>query len=104
YFYLAENTIDEESNVFFTTARLRALRIPLALYWGKEDHVTPLALAGRIRRAVPGTIVEEFQSAGHALHIENVDELLERLARHAGRLRQPRGRPGNQARSSPGKR
>lgn len=77
YFFLAENTIEEEDLVFFTLPRLRKLGTRLHLYWGNDDHMTPIALAERIRRGVPGTTLVRFDHAGHALHIEEPGRLAE---------------------------
>ena len=77
YYYLAENTIESEDEMFFTPARLRALKTPLRLYWGEEDKITPLEMARKIKRAVKGTKLFTFPDAGHALHLVKGREVLE---------------------------
>ncbi len=79
YFYLAENTVDEEDDVFFTMPRLRRVKIPLRLYWGEKDQMTPITLGERIARAIPGTKLFRFPNSGHALHIEESGSLAERF-------------------------
>ena len=81
YFYLAENTIDQENDVFFTIARLRKICVPLCLYWGERDQMTPIVLGERIARGVSGTRLIRFPNAGHALHIEEPGTLAERFLR-----------------------
>ena len=92
YHYLAENTIAEESDVFFSPARLRALRVPLTLYWGKDDRITPPALGRAMQRAAGGTRLRLFPNAGHALHHEIALEFTQAFLEECGDERKKRPR------------
>ena len=85
YYYLAENTIEEEDKIFFTAPRLKALKIPLILYGGKEDRVVPLSMLKRIKAAKPRTKLIVLDEAGHSLHIEKADDFLGHFAVEAAR-------------------
>lgn len=85
YFYLAENTIDQENDVFFTIPRLRKIGLPLRLYWGERDRMTPISLGERIQRGVRGTRLIRFPDAGHALHVEEPGTLAEHFLRETTR-------------------
>ncbi len=46
---------------------------PVALIWGAEDTITPIAQAAALQRAMPGTTLRVLPGAGHIPHIEDPD-------------------------------
>lgn len=79
YFYLAENTIAEYRDVFFSPATVPRLNIPLHFYWGERDRLTPLSQGETLRKTLPRSRLHVFPGAGHALHLERPEELLEAM-------------------------
>ena len=77
YYYLAENTVAEESRIFFTRNGLGKIQTELVLYWGKEDRITPVKLAETICQARPNTPLHIFKECGHLLHLEEPGLFLE---------------------------
>ncbi len=96
YHYLAENTIEDEDEIFFRPADVGALGVPVLLYWGDEDRITGIELARRIVRASPGVRLAVISGAGHALHLDRTEELLAAFFENADRppARRRRGRGG----------
>ena len=49
----------------------RALALPVALIWGAEDRVTPLAQGERLRALIPGATLDVLPGLGHIPHLED---------------------------------
>jgi pimeloyl-ACP methyl ester carboxylesterase len=49
------------------------LGLPVALIWGGDDHVTPLAQGERLRDLIPGATLDVLPGVGHIPHIEDPD-------------------------------
>jgi pimeloyl-ACP methyl ester carboxylesterase len=45
--------------------RLSELKMPVLIVWGKQDMLTPLALAYEIHAAVPNSQLQVFDGCGH---------------------------------------
>jgi pimeloyl-ACP methyl ester carboxylesterase len=52
-------------------AAYRGLRLPVALLWGADDHVTPIAQGERLRALIPGATLDVIAGVGHIPHIED---------------------------------
>jgi 2-hydroxy-6-oxonona-2,4-dienedioate hydrolase len=50
--------------------RLGAIAAPTLLLWGREDRITPLAMAHRFRVSIPGSTLVVLRRCGHAPMIE----------------------------------
>lgn len=46
---------------------------PVQLIWGTEDRTVPLALAARVRAAIPRTAFHPIDGAGHLPHLERAE-------------------------------
>lgn len=79
YYYLAENTIEREDEIFFQPAQIAKMKTDMYLYWGDADRVTSPAMAQRIKRAVKGSRLYMVKGAGHALHLEKGHEVFEMI-------------------------
>ncbi|MBI3395245.1 MAG: alpha/beta hydrolase [Spirochaetia bacterium] len=83
YYFLAENVVEDESRVFFAEKELRHYRVPITLYWGDGDALTPADIGRRMVRAFPDCELVLVKHGGHALHLEQQEaflrELLDRL-------------------------
>jgi len=71
-------------------SRLRELTVPLGVIWGERDRTVPLRHADAIREARPDAEITVIERAGHVVMVERpdafvaaLDELLERLPKHA---------------------
>lgn len=96
YHYLAENTIEDEDEIFFRPAEVGTLGVPVSLYWGDDDGITGIELARRIVKAAPQIRLAVIPGAGHALHLDRTEEMLAAFLENADRapaLRR-RGRGG----------
>ncbi len=67
-------------------ANYAALTLPVALIWGEEDTVTPLAQAQRLLKILPHSTLDVIEGVGHIPHIEDEADFV-RLA--ISRLRSP---------------
>jgi pimeloyl-ACP methyl ester carboxylesterase len=45
--------------------------MPIALIWGRQDDVTPLAQGQRLQRLLPGATLDIINDVGHIPHIED---------------------------------
>ena len=63
----------------------RELGLPVALLWGADDSVTPIAQGERLRALIPGATLDSLAGVGHIPHIEDeaafVAAAVRRLAR-----------------------
>jgi pimeloyl-ACP methyl ester carboxylesterase len=50
--------------------RLGALTVPTLILWGREDRITPLAVAERFQATIPGSTLVVLRHCGHAPMIE----------------------------------
>ena len=91
YVYMAENIVERESEFFFTTDQLRDLNVPMALYWGREDNVTPVEIALAVKESVPESDLHIIENARHALHLEKPEEFLEAFRLTSARRLRPGG-------------
>lgn len=51
-------------------ANIRALKLPLAVIWGRQDTVTPLDQGQRLAGLVPNATFDAFDLVGHIPHLE----------------------------------
>jgi pimeloyl-ACP methyl ester carboxylesterase len=49
---------------------------PIALIWGRQDDVTPLAQGERLQRLLPGATLDIINGVGHIPHIEDEQAFL----------------------------
>tara|TARA_B100001939_G_scaffold340677_2_gene349207 strand:- start:81304 stop:82260 length:957 start_codon:yes stop_codon:yes gene_type:complete len=77
--YLAANTLERESEVFYKPTDLKKLDVPVELYWGKEDSITPLLLGKKLQKSIRGSKLHQFSPAGHGLLQEKPGEFLYRF-------------------------
>ena len=75
--FLAANTLERESEVFYRPSDLKQVDVPVDLYWGKEDSITPLELGKKLNKAISGSRLNLFSPAGHGLLQEKPREFLE---------------------------
>ena len=52
-------------------AAYRGLALPVALVWGEDDRVTPIAQGERLRALIPGATLDALPGVGHIPHIED---------------------------------
>ncbi|MFZ0632392.1 MAG: alpha/beta hydrolase, partial [Acidobacteriaceae bacterium] len=45
--------------------KLQALKIPMLIVWGKEDHLIPVSVGEEIHHDVPQSELEIFDGCGH---------------------------------------
>jgi len=57
------------------------LALPVALIWGRQDAVTPLAQGERLQRLVPGSTLDIIEGVGHIPHIEDEPAFLATLTK-----------------------
>jgi 3-oxoadipate enol-lactonase len=72
-------------------ARLKDIRCPTMVVVGKDDLVTPVAMAEEIHRAMPGSKLEVLPAAAHLSNLEQPEAFNQALA---GFLRGGRHSPG----------
>lgn len=77
--YLAANTLERENEVFYRPAELKDLKVPVDLYWGTEDSITPIELGKKLNRAIRKSKLHQFSHAGHGLLQDKPEEFLERF-------------------------
>jgi pimeloyl-ACP methyl ester carboxylesterase len=53
-----------------TPANLRALPVPTAVIWGREDTLTPLPQGERVASLIPGATLDVLDGVGHIPHLE----------------------------------
>lgn len=58
---------------------LRNLSVPTSIIWGREDSVTPLAQAERLRLLVPGATLDVIDGIGHIPHLEAPERFMQLL-------------------------
>ena len=68
------------------SARLSAMRVPVALIWGAEDTVTPLPQGQRIRTLTRARSLQVLPGVGHIPHIEDPQAFQAALDRSLGDL------------------
>lgn len=56
-------------------AELGRATVPVEVFWGREDRVTPVAGADEIARLVPRAVVHRIDGAGHLPHYEKTAEV-----------------------------
>jgi pimeloyl-ACP methyl ester carboxylesterase len=66
--------------------RMREIRVPTLLVWGRQDVVTPPEAAEGFRRSIPGSQLVWFENCGHAPMIEKPEEFAAAILEFAGRL------------------
>ncbi len=82
YEYLAQNTIEDESEVFFSPRALAALPGALHIYWCEREGVLPAWMAEeyrRICRRQAGWYFRTIADSGHAAHLEHPERVLRAL-------------------------
>ncbi|MCB1173839.1 MAG: alpha/beta fold hydrolase [Leptospiraceae bacterium] len=76
---LKANTLERERSIFFEREQLQRLRVPVDLYWGRQDQITPLSLGRKIHKAIPESRLHIIEAAGHTLHLDQRTALLNTL-------------------------
>jgi pimeloyl-ACP methyl ester carboxylesterase len=69
--------------------RMRDIRTPTLLIWGRQDVVTPPEAAEGFRRSIPGSRLVWFDNCGHAPMIEKPEEFAAAILEFAGQLESP---------------
>lgn len=82
YLYLAENTVENESNIFLQPADLKPYQKFTTLYWNRADGITPYDMGRRIKRACPKIQLITLEAGGHAPQQEAPMLLLNKLHEH----------------------
>lgn len=59
--------------------RLRRLRLPVLLLWGREDRLVPPSVAGIFQTLLPQARLEMLDGVGHLPHLEQPDAALARV-------------------------
>ena len=59
-------------------ARLKSIRVPALLLWGREDKTVPVALGRRLAKDLPDARLVELE-AGHVPNQECPEEVLRHL-------------------------
>lgn len=106
YYYLAENIIEKEEEMFFDHGRLKDMPGRFALYWGGHDRVTPREYGQKTRRIFGGRARWHlFPNLGHAPQSEDGEHLADSLLWQEEQWDHPvRSRRGkNTARPAPGR-
>jgi pimeloyl-ACP methyl ester carboxylesterase len=62
-------------------ARYGAIAVPTLLLWGRYDTIVPLAVGGRLHRAIPASRLAVIDDAGHLPHEERPGPVLRELER-----------------------
>jgi len=68
----------------YLDSKISSIKAPTLVLWGREDMLTPLSLAERFQKAIPGAKLTVFEQCGHIPQVEKPQEfnktLLEFLA------------------------
>jgi len=70
-------------------AELGRTTIPIEVFWGVEDEVTPVAGARLAAHLLPKAAVHEIADAGHLAHYEKPDEVSQQMLRFLGAVAAP---------------
>jgi pimeloyl-ACP methyl ester carboxylesterase len=62
---------------------LHRIDVPVALVWGKEDQILPVAIARELKRLLPQAELTLFERCGHLLVQEKAEEFCELVERFA---------------------
>jgi pimeloyl-ACP methyl ester carboxylesterase len=65
---------------------LHRIKVPTLVMWGAEDRLLPVQYAEVWRREVPGVTVEIIPACGHLLHVEQAEQVANRLLAFMGAL------------------
>jgi pimeloyl-ACP methyl ester carboxylesterase len=63
--------------------------VPIEVFWGVDDEVTPVAGAKLAAQLLPKAAVHEIADAGHLSHYEKPDEVSAQMLRFLGQIRAP---------------
>jgi pimeloyl-ACP methyl ester carboxylesterase len=63
---------------------LHRIKVPTLVMWGAEDRLLPVQYAEVWRREVPGVTVEIIPACGHLLHVEQAEQVANRLLAFIG--------------------
>jgi pimeloyl-ACP methyl ester carboxylesterase len=55
--------------------KLAGLKMPLLIVWGKQDHITPIAIAYAIHAQTPQSVLEIYDGCGHLAARECTDSI-----------------------------
>jgi len=91
FHFLAENTIEMETKVFFTVKRIRRAsgQVPVHFYWGKEDRMVRWQDGRSLARSL-GASFDLLDDCGHAIHLESADRLARAILAREARARKPK--------------
>ena len=59
----------------FLDQKFSALKMPMLIVWGKQDAMTPLALAESMHRAAPQSVLAVYDGCGHVAVLTCVDRI-----------------------------
>ena len=57
--------------------------VPVAIVWGKEDQILPVAIAHELKRLLPQAELTVFERCGHLLVQEKAEEFCDLVERFA---------------------
>jgi pimeloyl-ACP methyl ester carboxylesterase len=72
--------------------RMRQIRVPTLLVWGRQDVVTPPEAAEGFARHIPGSRLVWFESCGHVPMVEKPDAFAAEMLAFAAQLERERAR------------
>ncbi|MCB1156186.1 MAG: alpha/beta hydrolase [Leptospiraceae bacterium] len=83
YFYLAENTIERESEIFFGE-KSRAIQLPCLILSGEEDSITEMDMQKKMQEYIQNSELKFIEKARHAIHIEKGETVAKEINRFLG--------------------
>lgn len=64
---------------------LHRIDVPVAIVWGSEDRILPVAMAHELKRHLPKAELTVFERCGHLPQVEKMEEFCELVVRFAGK-------------------
>jgi pimeloyl-ACP methyl ester carboxylesterase len=74
--WLPALVLPDRSGLSADIGRFTQLKLPVALIWGREDPLTPLEQAARLKQLVPEATLDVLPGVGHFPHVEDQSGLL----------------------------
>jgi len=68
----------------FMDGKLASVTMPVLIVWGKQDVLTPLAVAEAMRREMPQSVLVVLDGCGHIAPIECHDRVLQEMRQFLG--------------------
>jgi 3-oxoadipate enol-lactonase len=69
-----------------TCSKLQEIKVPVLIMVGKEDEITPPAVAQMMQKKIKGSKLHVIERAGHLSNIENNDEFNEHLIKFVSKI------------------